>query len=95
MNMGNYPVIMCMEGNATFTGCTVNSGKVGVMAHGGNGQGTLIVNKGTVFNTERAVFQIKGRGITMNIDDATLNSKENDHSSGFPQRRSKWYAWRR
>ena len=55
--MGNYPVIMCMEGNATFTGCKVTSRKVGVMAHGGNGQGTLIVDQGTVFNTQRAVFQ--------------------------------------
>ena len=73
MNMGNYPLIMCAEGSGLFTNaCQVNSRKVGVMMHGGQGSGTLTINGKTVFNTARAVLQVKGQGAYIEVSDSAL-----------------------
>jgi len=62
-------------GTGEFTsGSVVNSKNVGVMAHGGHG-GSLTVDKGSVFNTEKAVFQFKSSTPSILVDNATLNSK--------------------
>jgi len=60
-------------GGGYFTDATVvNSSQNAVMAHNG---GTLVVDKGTVFNADQAVFQFKAGGISLLVDDAELNSK--------------------
>jgi len=62
-------------GTGEFTaGSIVNSKKNAVMAHGGH-SGSLVVDKGTVFNTDEAVFQFKSSTPSILVDSATLNSK--------------------
>jgi hypothetical protein len=52
----------------------VTSGRFGVMFHASNA-GTLTIDKGSVFNTEEAVFMVKSASPTIVVDDATLTSK--------------------
>jgi hypothetical protein len=72
-NVNDYGFIMT-GGSGTFTdGCVVNSARFGVMSH--QGSGTVTIDKGTVFNTKRAVLQVKGGHPTFIVDDAQLNSE--------------------
>jgi hypothetical protein len=62
-------------GTGHFTDATVvNSGRFGVMSH--SGSGTITIDKGSVFNTKKAVIQIKGGQPTVVVDDAKLNSEK-------------------
>jgi hypothetical protein len=62
-------------GHGVFTdGSVVNSRRIGIMAHGAH-RGSLIIDKGSVFNTEKAVFQLKNSSPKITVDDAQLNSK--------------------
>jgi hypothetical protein len=74
MNVPDMGLIMT-AGSGVFTDHTVvNSGRFGVMMHGG-GSGTLAIEKGSVFNTEAAVIQVKGNYPTIVVDNAKLNSR--------------------
>lgn len=58
------------SGSSVFTDeCVVNSGRFGVMFHGG---GTLAIDKGSIFNTKEAVIQVKGGFPTIVVDNAKL-----------------------
>jgi hypothetical protein len=71
----DYGLIMTGQGSATFTNKTlVNSGRIGVLSHGGN-VGKLDINKGTVFNTEKTAIQLKSSYTAITVDSAELNSK--------------------
>lgn len=70
----DYGLIMT-NGSGIFTdGCLVNSGRFGVMVHSG-GSGTLTVNGRSVFNTEKAVIQVKSSYPTIVVDHAELHAK--------------------
>jgi hypothetical protein len=73
MNVADMGLIMT-AGSGVFTdGTVVNSGRFGVMMHGG-GSGTLTIEDGSVFNTEAAVIQVKGNYPTITVDNAKLRS---------------------
>jgi len=68
----DYGLIMT-GGTGIFTDeCVVNSGRFGVMFHG---SGSLSADKGCVFNTKKAVFQVKGASPTIVVDNCKLNSE--------------------
>jgi hypothetical protein len=72
-NVNDYGLIMT-NGSAFFTDkCVVNSGRFGVMSH--RGSGTITIDKGTVFNTKKAVLQVKSGKPTFIVDNAQLNSE--------------------
>ena len=74
VNVNDYGLIMAAEGSGLFTdGTVVNSGRFGVMLHS-NGNGTLRIERGAVFNTDEAVIQAKGSFPTIEVDNANLNS---------------------
>ena len=52
------------------------SNRFGVMYHSGAGFGVTNVNKGTVMYTGKAVFEVKGCGTIINVDNAHLYSGE-------------------
>jgi hypothetical protein len=59
-------------GDGIFTdGTIVNSRRFGVMLHG---SGDITIDKGSVFNTESTVLQIKGCGSDIVADSAELNA---------------------
>jgi hypothetical protein len=72
-NVVDYGLIM-QRGSAYFTDATVvNSDRLGVMSYGGST--ILTIDKGCVFNTKKAVIQIKGGSPTITVDNAQLNSE--------------------
>jgi hypothetical protein len=74
LDVNDYGLIMAAEGAGTFTdGTVVNSDRFGVMLHS-NGNGTLRIERGAVFNTGEAVIEAKGSFPTILVDNATLNS---------------------
>lgn len=74
MDVADMGLIMT-AGSGVFTdGSVVNSGRFGVLMHGG-GSGSLTIDKGSVFNTEAAVIQIKGNYPTIVVDHAKLHSR--------------------
>jgi hypothetical protein len=69
----DYGLIIA-RGSGHFTdGTVVNSGRFGVMSH--SGSGTVTIDKGCVFNTKKAVIQIKSGNPTIIVDNAELNSE--------------------
>jgi len=83
----DYGLIIGGPGSATFTnGSRVSSGKYGVMMHQGSGGGTLLIDKGSRFDTKLTGIVVKGRGTTIIIDQAQfaaangilLQTMEND-----------------
>ena len=74
--VNDYALIMANEtASGIFTDkSTVNSGRFGVMIHAGN-YGNLTIDKGTVFNTKKAVIQVKTAYPTIVVDGAKLNSE--------------------
>ena len=73
-DVADYALILS-GGTGVFTdGSVVNSRRIGVMAHGGH-SGNLTIDKGSVFNTDKAVLQFKSSTPTILVDGATLNSK--------------------
>jgi hypothetical protein len=76
LNVHDYGMIMAANGSGTFTnGTVVNSGRFGVMMHSGIGvNGTLLIEKGSIFNTKSTAIQVKGRGANIIVDDAQLNA---------------------
>ena len=73
-NVVDYGEILA-GGSAVFTdGTVVNSHRFGVMSHG-SATGFLTIEKGSVFNTEKAVIQLKSSSPDILVDDAGLNSK--------------------
>lgn len=74
-NVPDYGVIMTGPGITTFTNkSVVNSKRWGMMFHGG-APGTVIVNKGSVFNTGLTTFLMKSSYPTINVDGAQLKPK--------------------
>jgi hypothetical protein len=74
MNVPDMGLIMT-AGSGVFTdGSVVNSGRFGVMMHGG-GSGSLTIDGGSVFHTQAAVIQVKGNYPTIIVDDAVLHSR--------------------
>jgi len=72
-NVIDYGLIM-QRGSAYFTdGTVVNSERLGVMSYGPST--ILTIDKGCVFNTKKAVIQIKGGSPTILVEDAQLNSE--------------------
>jgi hypothetical protein len=72
--VADYGLIMA-SGSAVFTnGSVVNSRRIGVMAHGG-ASGALTINKNSVFNTDKAVIQLKSSSPDIQVDGAQLHSK--------------------
>jgi hypothetical protein len=62
-------------GHGVFTdGTVVNSHRIGIMAHGAM-RGSVTIDKGSIFNTEKAVFQLKASCPKITVDNAKLNSK--------------------
>jgi hypothetical protein len=76
LNVHDYGMIMAANGSGTFTnGTVVNSGRFGVMMHSGIGvNGTLLIEKGSIFNTKSTAIQVKGRGANIVVDYAQLNA---------------------
>jgi hypothetical protein len=71
----DYGLIMTGGGSGIFTNATVvNSGRFGVMLHGTDA-GKLTIDNGCVFNTEKAVIQLKSAYPDIMVDNAKLNSK--------------------
>lgn len=71
----DYGVIQCGGGLVTFTGGTqVEAGRNAVMMHGAGAPGLLRVDQKSRLHTKGAVFQIKGRGGDILVDDAVLDS---------------------
>jgi hypothetical protein len=69
----DYGLIM-QRGSAHFTdGTVMDSERLGVMSYGGST--VLRIDKGCVFNTKKAVIQIKGGSPTIEVDNAQLNSE--------------------
>jgi hypothetical protein len=69
----DYGLIM-QRGSAHFTdGTVINSDRLGVMSYGGST--VLRIDKGCVFNTKKAVIQIKGGSPNIEVDNAQLNSE--------------------
>lgn len=50
----------------------VNSDAFAIMAHN---QGTINLEKGTIFNTKATTFLLKVGGVTINVDDSQLNTE--------------------
>jgi hypothetical protein len=74
-NVADIGLIIAADGSGTFTdGTVVNSRRFGVMMHSGIGGGTLLIDKGSVFNTKSTAIQVKGRGTHIVIDDAKINA---------------------
>jgi hypothetical protein len=74
-NVADVGLIIAADGSGTFTdGTVVNSRRFGVMMHSGVGGGTLLIDKGSVFNTQSTAIQVKGRGTHIIIDHATINA---------------------
>jgi hypothetical protein len=78
-NVPDYGAIMT-QGSVVFTdGTVVNSGRFGVLAHLGRGGNTLTIEKGSVFNTQKAVIQLKASEPALNpnivVENAVLNSE--------------------
>jgi len=72
--VADYGLIMA-SGSALFTnGSVVNSRRFGVMAHGG-ASGRLTIDKNSVFNTDKAVIQLKSSSPDIWVDGAHLRSK--------------------
>lgn len=73
-NVADYGLVVGGNGSGTFTGGSiVNSRRFGVMMHQGTGGGTLLIEKGSVFNTKLATIEVKGRGTNIVIDGAQLH----------------------
>jgi hypothetical protein len=74
-NVKDMALIMT-QGSGVFTdGTVVNSQRYGVMAHSGFGSNTLIIDKGSVFNTKETAILLKSTGPTIVVDNAKLNSE--------------------
>jgi hypothetical protein len=74
-NVADVGLIIGADGSGTFTdGTVVNSRRFGVMMHTGVGGGTLLIDKGSVFNTQSTAIQVKGRGTHIIIDNAKINA---------------------
>lgn len=78
-NVPDYGLIMT-QGSAVFTDATiVNSERFGVMCHSSRGGNTLTIEKGSVFNTKKAVIQLKGSTPPFSpnivVDNARLNAE--------------------
>ncbi len=72
-DVNDYGLIMT-NGTGHFTdGTVVNSGRFGVMSH--RGSGTVTIDKGSIFNTKKAVLQVKSGTPTFIVDNAQLNSE--------------------
>jgi hypothetical protein len=69
----DYGLIM-QRGSAHFTDkCVINSGRLGVMTYSGSTK--LTIDKGCVFNTDKAAIQVKSGNPAIIVDSAQLNSR--------------------
>lgn len=75
----DYGVIQCGgESMVTYTaGTVVEAGRSAVMMHGGGKPGLLRVDGGSKLHSCGPMFQIKGRGADILVEDATLSSDQN------------------
>ena len=67
---------LAIAGDAEPKKSVLFSNRFGVMYHSGAGFGVTNVDKGTVMYTKNAVFEVKGCGTIINVDNAHLYSGE-------------------
>jgi len=79
ISVPDYGVIQCGGGSdVTYTkGTVVEAGRSAVMMHGGGEPGLLLVNEGSRLHSGGPVFQVKGRGGRIQVDNAVLSSDRN------------------
>jgi hypothetical protein len=71
VNVADMAMILAANGEGVFTnGTTVDSGRFGVMAHGGNAYLTI---ENSTFDTDDTVIQFKSTGGEITVAGATLN----------------------
>lgn len=75
----DYGVIQCGgESMVTYTnGTVVDAGRSAVMMHGGGKPGLLRVDGGSKLHSGGPMFQVKGRGADILVEDSTLSSDRN------------------
>jgi hypothetical protein len=71
VDVADMAMILCNGGEGVFTnGTTVDSGRFGVMAHGGTAYLTI---EDSAFDTDDSVIQFKGTGGDISVVNSTLN----------------------
>ena len=72
-NVADQALIMADEAaSGVLRDTIVNSGRFGVMAHGGN-VGTLTIDQDSVFNTTKTAILVKSASPAINVTDSTFN----------------------
>jgi len=82
-DVADYAMIATGGSGVFSDGSIVNSRRIGIMAWGQH-TGSLTIDKGSVFNTEKAVLQLKSSTPKITIDNAQLNSKKGIILEMFP-----------
>ncbi|HUN82713.1 MAG TPA: hypothetical protein VMV81_14510, partial [Phycisphaerae bacterium] len=82
-DVADYGMIATGGSGIFSDGSIINSRRIGIMAWGQH-TGYLTVDKGSVINAEKAVFQLKSSTPKITIDNATLNSKKGIILEMFP-----------
>jgi hypothetical protein len=73
-NVVDVGLIVTGFGSALITdGTVINSRRFGLMMHTNDGKfGSITVNKGSQINSRSTAFEIKGRGVKIDVDDAKI-----------------------
>jgi hypothetical protein len=73
-NVVDVGLIVTGFGSALITdGTVINSRRFGLMMHTNDGKfGSITVNKGSQINSRSTAFEIKGRGVKIEVDDAKI-----------------------
>jgi hypothetical protein len=82
-DVADYGMIATGGSGVFSDNSVINSRRIGIMAWGQH-TGSITVDKGTVINAEKAVFQLKSSTPKILIDNATLNSKKGIILEMFP-----------
>lgn len=74
-NVADIGLIVTGYGSALITdGTVINSRRFGIMMHTNDGKfGTVTINKGSEINSRSTAIEIKGRGVKLDVEDATIN----------------------
>ncbi len=82
-DVADYGMIATGGSGVFSDNSVINSRRIGIMAWGQH-TGSITVDKGSVINAEKAVFQLKSSTPKITIDNATLNSKKGIILEMFP-----------